>query len=419
MLRTSVDSPAAADRLSRLRMPTALALAGALVLSALGLLGGGAVAAPGLSGSAALAARGQMMVTAAKAKPRAALRYQATRDARGRLVVEIRSNASKVKLSYTVGKKKKKRSQTVKFRRGSVIVIVPAGATRVSARTKATRTLRASKRIVVTPTPSPAPVPPTPPNPPQPAPPPPAPAPLPPTPPAPAPLPPTPPRVGVARVPLPPIGPASPDTPPPTRWYQAMQTLDCGLIADTASPPDTMPPGQRAMFASLAQLCLTLTGQGGTVDWAAAVGALQQTAGESNCLVVAARQMLSAAVAAHDSDPTAALEIGPTAPGTACPVGVTDVSVDSSDPGAGYTLRITGPYLFQVTGVSVKDAVLTGVTAGTDTSVDPPLVTVFASGSECLQQGTAVTVTVSGQGYQAAQEFTPDVSLGACSPPLP
>lgn len=389
-------------------MPIVLTLAGSLVLGALGLLGGGAAAAPGLSGSAALAAPGQSIVIAAKVKPRATLRYQATRDARGRLVVEMRSNASKVKVSYTLGtkkekKKKTKRSQTVKFRKGSVIVIVPAVATRVSARTKATRTLRTSKRIVVTPTPQPTPVPSTTPNPAPPAPPP----------------PPPPPRVNVVRVPLPPIGPASPDTPPPTRWYEAMQTLNCVLIADTATPPDTMAPGQRAMFASLAQLCLTLTGQGGTVDWAAAASALQQTAGESNCLVVAVREMLSAAVAAHDANPTAALESGPAAPGIACPVGVTDVTVDSGDPGPGYTMRITGPYLFQVTGVSVEDAVLSGVTAVTDTSVDPPLVTVSASGTQCLQRGTAVTVTVSGQGYQAAHEFTPDVSLGDCGPPLP
>jgi hypothetical protein len=198
-----------------------------------------------------------------------------------------------------------------------------------------------------------------------------------------------------------------------------MQTLNCGLIEDTASPPNTMAPGQRAMFASLAQLCLTLTGQGGTVDWAAAASALQQTAGESNCLVVAVRAMLSSAVAAHDANPTAALESGPAAPGTACPVSVTGVTVDSTDPGLGYTLRITGPYLFQVTGVSVKNAALSVVNALTDTTVDPPLVTVFASGSQCLQPGTAVTVTVSGQGYQATHAFTPDVSLGDCSPPLP
>lgn len=394
-------------------MSLSLALVGALVLGALGLLGNGAATAPAVFEPSVVAARSQLAPMAAKAKPRATLRYHATRDARGRLVVTMLSNARKVKVSYTLGTKK--RSRTATFRDGSVIVTVPAGAKKVTARTKATRKLRASKLIVVRPTRlSPTPAPTTP----KPTLPPPAPVPTAPVPPTPTPTQTTqPPSGGVVRISLPPIGPASPDTPPPTRWYQAMQTLDCGLIADTATPPDTMSPGQRAMFASLAQLCTTLTGQGGTVDWAAAASAVEQTAGESNCLVVAVRAMLSAAVAAHDANPTAELASGPAAPGTACPVDVTDVAVDSSDLTGRYTLRITGPYLFQVNGVSVANAALSEIDAQTDLSVDPPLVTVLASGSACLQPGQPVTVVVSGDGYQAAQEFTPSVQLGDCTPP--
>ena len=93
---------------------------------------------------------------------------------------------------------------------------------------------------------------------------------------------------------------------------------------------------------------------------------------------------------------------------------VTDVSVDSSDPGGSYTLRITGPYLFQVTGVTVNTYGLSVVDGSTDTSVDPPLVTVLASSSACLPQGTAVSVVVSGAGYQAAHQFIPELSLGDC-----
>ena len=389
-----VGNPYAQNRSSRVRAPISFALASALILGALGFLGGGTAAAPKPPGSAAVAAHGQSIVIAAKKKPRALLRYRATLDTRGRLVVELRSNANKVKVSYTSGKRK--RSKTAKFRKGAVIVIVPAAATKVSARTKATRRLRASTRTVVRPTPvPPAPV-------------------LPPPTPTQQPATPTPAPVRVLRVPLPPIGPASPDTPPPTRWYEAMQTLNCGLIADTAAPPDTMPPGQRAMFASLAQLCLTLTAQGGSMDWGAAAGAVEQTAGEPNCLVLAARSMLSAAVVAHQSDPSAVLARGEAATGTACPVSVTDVSVDSSDPGGSYTLRITGPYLFQVTGVTVNTSGLSVVDGSTDTSVDPPLVTVLASSSACLPQGTAVSVVVSGAGYQAAHLFIPELSLGDC-----
>ena len=118
-----------------------------------GSWGAGAAAAPKPPGSAAVAAHGQSIVIAAKKKPRALLRYRATLDTRGRLVVELRSNANKVKVSYTSGKRK--RSKTAKFRKGAVIVIVPAAATKVSARTKATRRLRASTRTVVRPTPVP------------------------------------------------------------------------------------------------------------------------------------------------------------------------------------------------------------------------------------------------------------------------
>ena len=360
-----------------------------------GSSGGGTAAAPKPPGSAAVAAQGQSIVTAAaKRKARALLSYQATLDTRGRLVVELRSNANKVKVSYTSGKRQ--RSKTAKFRKGAVIVIVPAAATKVSARTKATRTLRPSTRIVVRPTPVP-------------------PAPLPPTPtPTQQPATPTPAPVRVLRVPLPPIGPASPDTPPPTRWYEAMQTLNCGLIADTAAPPDTMPPGQRAMFASLAQLCLALTAQGGSMDWGAAASAVEQTAGESNCLVLAARSMLNAAVVAHQSDPSAVLARGEAATGTACPVRVTDVTVDSSVSGGSYTLRITGPHLFQVTGVTVNTSQLSVVDGGTDTSVDPPLVTVLASGSACLQAGDGGHRGGVRRGLSSRTSVHPRLPLGYC-----
>ena len=202
----------------------------------------------------------------------------------------------------------------------------------------------------------------------------------------------------VVRVSLPPIGPASPFTPPPNRWYLAMQTLNCGQVA---ADPGNTPQGQRALFESLAQLCLTLTGQGGAVDWAAAASALQQTAGETNCFVLGARAMLSAAVAAHQSDPTAVIAGGDTAPGTACPVRVTEVT--GVDQGTTYTLEITGEYLYQATGVTVGSEALTAIEGSEGPVADPPVGTVSAIGSGCLQAGVAVNVVVSGAGYQASR----------------
>jgi hypothetical protein len=194
-----------------------------------------------------------------------------------------------------------------------------------------------------------------------------------------------------------------------------MQTLNCALIGDTADPPDTMPAAQRALFASLAQVCRALTGQAQVVDWTAAARAVDETASETNCWIVAVRGMLGAAVAAHAADPTAPLQAGPAEPGTACPVGVREVAVDSSTPGGAYTLRIQGPYLFQVTGVSAGGAALDWV-AEEDLGVDPPLVTLTATGAACLPAGQQVSVLVSGPGYQAGAPFTPGTSLGACRP---
>ncbi len=193
------------------------ALAAALVISALGLPTGGAAGVPS-SGTAVGIATGQATVMASKPRPRATLTYQATMDARGRLVVTLRSPAKKVTVTYKVPYKKgtRTRSKKATFRQGAALVIVPAGATKVRAKTKATRTLRASRKIVVRLTPIVTPVPPTPP----------------PTTPR-RPLPrrhPSRPRLPASsRSGCPRSVPPSPDTPPPTRWYEAMQTLDCDL----------------------------------------------------------------------------------------------------------------------------------------------------------------------------------------------
>lgn len=222
----------------------------------------------------------------------------------------------------------------------------------------------------------------------------------------------TPDQATTASVTLPPVGPASPDAPPPFRWYQAVQTLDCGLMSDV-SEPGQVPEEQRAMFAALAQLCGQLTGSGGTVDWDAARTAVEQASGESNCLVVAARELLGAAVALHDAHPDAQLTAGSPVEGTACPVGVTDIQAESLD--SGYTLRVTGPYLFNVTAVSVDGIELSDVGSEDDLSGDPPQSVVSAAGSACLTAGQEVTITVVGDGYSVERSFTPDVQLGDCT----
>ncbi len=219
--------------------------------------------------------------------------------------------------------------------------------------------------------------------------------------------------VAPLEVALPPIGPASPDAPAPFRWYEAMQRLDCSLISDTAEGRLGISEAQQAMFASLAQLCLTLTGEGTAMDWGSAARAVAATRGEADCLVVAVREMLVAAVAAHEADPTAVLARGPAAPGTACPVEITEVSAGVGDSDAEFALRIEGPYLFQVQDVTVDGAALS-FEAQEDLSADPPLVTLTASGSMCLPQGAAATLAVSGAGYEVTHQFTPAVSLGDC-----
>ena len=399
----------------------ALSVAGALVLSSLSLLGGHA--AVGASGPAAgtrsqsarvssatsanlaaqalnqanaqLAGHGGSTLVASKARPRASLSYLAVRDGRGRLVVQLSSNAKKVTITYRKGKA---RSKTVKLRRGVAQVTVPAGATRAKAKAKATKRLRASKKIALVPTlVTPKPTPPTPPTP---------------TPPAPPPLP----RGSVRIVSLPPFGPASPSAPPLFRWYEATRTMSCDLIGVADPPPTDMPAGQLAMFASLAQLCRNLTGQGGVVDWTAAASALQQTAGESDCLVLAARSLLGAAVAAHEADPTAPLAAGPASAGTACPADIDEVFVSNPTPGGEYTLNVAGSYLIDVTGASVGGVPLDLFESAEDFDAVPPRGTLSASGSTCLRATVPATVTVFGPGYQASGALTPTVDLGACTP---
>ena len=396
------DRDDARSRRPRLRPTLALSLIGALVLGGLGLVTSPATSAvrPATAKTASSTSPAAVLV-AARARPRALFNYVAVRDARGRLVVSMSSNAKKVTVSYRSGKT---RSKTVKLRGGAAQVTVPAGATKVKARAKSTKKLRASKwvKVVATvDTTKPSPSPPTP---------------VPPTPTPPTPTTPPPPRGGTKVLGLPPIGPAAPDAPPAYRWYEALQTLDCTGFSEMGALPDGMTQGQWAMYLSLAQVCLNLTGQGnGAVDWAAAASALNQTPAENNCLVVAARSVLSAAVAAHEADPTATLTAGSPAPGTACPVAITDAFVDS--PGTQYTLQIFGPYLFGLTGVAVNGVALdVPDDPNRDFESDPPVVTIFASGSTCLRAGQPATVTVTGRGYQVPHTFTPTSTVGACSP---
>ena len=379
------------------RRPTlALGLVGALVLGGLGLVGGPAVSKT-LPHEVRAASSGTATLVAATARPRALLSYVAVRDARGRLVVNLSSNAKKVKVTYRSGKA---RSRTVKLRRGAAQVTVPAGATKVKALAKSTKRLRASRWITVIPTvstPSPPPATPPPPTP---------------DPPPPTPVNPPPPRGGTKLLGLPPKGPASPDTPPPFSWYEAIRTLNCRLN-DSDAIPRGMSAGQYAMFISVAQVCRNLTEQA-PVDWAAAASALNQTTGESDCLIVAVRSLLSAAVAAHEADPTAVLAPGPAAAGTACPL---EIAVTISSPGTTYILTIQGKYLFEFGGVTVAGVPFQAtVTDEPDLGNGETLFTITATGSTCLPAGQSAPVTVTGSGYQVTGSVTPTATLGVCSP---
>ena len=137
-----------------------------------------------------------------------------------------------------------------------------------------------------------------------------------------------------------PPGPASPDTPAPFRWYAALQDRQCGGLADTATN-SSLPEPERAMYAALAEVCGLLNGEDGEVDWDQARAAFRDTSPVTDCLVVAARQLLGDVVAAHDAAPDAVLTPGPDADGTACPV-----SIDGVEMIGRTQLIVTGPYLF-------------------------------------------------------------------------
>lgn len=82
------------------------------------------------------------------AKARAAVAGSYTIATTGKLLVTIRSNSSKVKLSYRNAKGKVK-AKKVRVRKGVAAVRLPAGATRVRAKALATKRLKASRYLTL------------------------------------------------------------------------------------------------------------------------------------------------------------------------------------------------------------------------------------------------------------------------------
>ncbi len=219
---------------------------------------------------------------------------------------------------------------------------------------------------------------------------------------------------GIVEIPLPPVGPAAPDAPAPFRWYEAMHTLDCGLIADAGDPLSGVPDPLGPMFVSLAQLCSAWAGAGDEVDWAAAATAVQATEGETDCLAVAARRVLADAVAAHQADPTGQVRPGKSRSGTACPVEVTSVTIEPSSAPGRYVVRIRGPYLFGLQELTVADEPLESFEADGDPA-ELPVVSYRGEGAGCLQPDHTVTVTAAGPGYRLTRQVSPTEELGECA----
>lgn len=88
------------------------------------------------------------LVVDAAVRRRATLTATAVTLASGRVRVSVRSNATKVRLTYRSAKHKK-RTVTISIRRGEAARTLPRGSRRIHARTLATNGLRASRRIAV------------------------------------------------------------------------------------------------------------------------------------------------------------------------------------------------------------------------------------------------------------------------------
>lgn len=225
-------------------------------------------------------------------------------------------------------------------------------------------------------------------------------------------------RGGAAnRVALPglPPGPAAPDTPPPYRWYLALQTGQCAGLSDTATDT-SLPEVERVMFASLAQVCRLLGGEPGAVDWTAAQAALDGSADVTGCLEVAARKMLASAVDAHRADPQAVLVRGQAEGGTACPVTIT--SAVMTDPS---TIVLTGDYLIDPSEVRVAGQTVAvqfdGAVPGNDQALSGQVSVPLPEGL-CASVGDVLGVEVAGPGYDARTDVTvPDLGQGSCASP--
>ena len=208
-----------------------------------------------------------------------------------------------------------------------------------------------------------------------------------------------------------PVGPASPDTPAPFRWYASLQDGQCEGLADTATA-SSIPEPERAMFAALADVCRLLKGERSEVDWAEARTSYDDTSGVTDCLVVAARQLLADAVSAHEADPGAVLTPGPPAPGTACPVAIDTVEMVSPT-----EIFVTGPYLFDPRVARLGSADLQVGSPEVEVDSGVPLVGVSLEGGEgfCLPVGGRSTLELSGDGYAVTAEFDAvDVGQGDC-----
>jgi hypothetical protein len=210
-----------------------------------------------------------------------------------------------------------------------------------------------------------------------------------------------------------PPGPASPDTPAPFRWYAGLQGGQCSALDDTAGN-SSVPEPERTMYDSLGQVCRLLGGQVADVDWAQARAAVDDTAGVSDCLVVAARQLLADVVAAREAAPDAVLTQGSAADGTACPVAID--SVEMTSPGA---LVVTGPYLFDPSSARVGSVDLQVGVPEVEVRSGVPIVRLALESSEtfCVPVGARGTLEVAGDGYTAAAYFVGvDVGQGGCDP---
>lgn len=89
-----------------------------------------------------------------RARPRASVKGAGQVLADRRVHIEVRSNASKVKVSYRTSSNRK-RARTEKLRSGRVILVLPAGSRSITVAALATKRLRASKSVRVVPKPAP------------------------------------------------------------------------------------------------------------------------------------------------------------------------------------------------------------------------------------------------------------------------